>query len=89
MKIVILVTACLISLLNGFIVPASPSATYDVGVTYNYQYVTTVALNEPDTSRAKNVTFQVKADVAVSSVWHNPIIPTENILRLHVRIFFY
>ena len=51
---------------------------------YEYKYNTSVLLNEPLVSTAKDVGFNLRMKAQVSAVWQHPTNKNEKILRITV-----
>jgi hypothetical protein len=82
---------CLI--ITYFISTASasvPVKQFNLGDFHTYSYESTVLLNEAKSSinsaYAKDVGYQISAQIQVASVWQNSFDPAEKILQIQVSI---
>lgn len=65
-----------------------PTIQYQLGGVYQYDYETSVLLNDPQQSspsKQKDVGFNLQLKAEVASVWQNPTDAEEQILKLTVR----
>lgn len=56
---------------------------FEPGTGYSYQITSTVVLNEPAERKGKDVGYQIRGDVSLAVLWHNPE-AEEKLLELKV-----